>query len=256
MTPTTNLLNTNCFIGGINRFKGYLIHVNGFHQDNYIALTKGNNITVLEDAYTEQLLQIGKKHRLRVEMLDDTVRFYINQNKVIEYKDPDFLTGSDHQYFGLEIAENSALIDNLVIFNRPLPLRITPLEIGHSYFSDSNYLKASQIYDDIIKSYPDFVAGRLVDHDHSRRRDQRGRRRVQRVRRCTSGLARPAPAGQPLTPPLYRLQEEGPRLRPFFLPKRRPRFQRPRTSKRARRLLTSTPSGEAPFMFLMFKISN
>ncbi len=148
-------INLNCFIGGRNRFKGYTIHVNGFSKDNYIALTKGMRDGILEDAFTGELLSQGKTFRVRLEKFDDMVQFAIDGKIIISYQDPEFLVGSDHQYFGFEIAENSALIDNVTIYNKPLPLRITPLTVGHSYYSDGDYTKAAQVYDDIIKSYPD-----------------------------------------------------------------------------------------------------
>ncbi|NRA37363.1 MAG: tetratricopeptide repeat protein, partial [Planctomycetes bacterium] len=157
VTAQQNAQNLNFYIGGNNRYDAYMIHVSAFNDDKYIALTKGGRgsmTLLLDDHLWHEDFTTQEMYSMRCEKEGDIIRFFINGKKIFNYKDPEMLVGPSHQYFGFESGSNIMDIDNVTIYHRPLPLKITPLALANSYYSDGDYQKAADIYSDILSSYP------------------------------------------------------------------------------------------------------
>ncbi len=139
--------NLNMYIGGDNRYNAYTLHVGGFGNPLYLALTKGENFELLDFVILDKKQDIGETYHYRVDKDKGYIRFYINGQRVINYLDYDYYSGSGHQQFGFEVmASAHHTIDNLKVFTKALPERISPLAVADKVFEMGNYIKAYNEY--------------------------------------------------------------------------------------------------------------
>ncbi len=96
------------------------------HQTGYIAVLGGwqNSISIIArlDEHGEDRkeadaqVDVGKVHRFVVVRTDDTLRWFVDGQFVLQYKDPAPIRGA---YFGFNNWASSAFYDNLAIYQLP-----------------------------------------------------------------------------------------------------------------------------------------
>jgi tRNA A-37 threonylcarbamoyl transferase component Bud32 len=149
--------NINCFIGAMNRWDGYTFHVGGWNNPRFVGLTKGRHYNdVLDYTILKRPLEIGRRYHFRMERENQNVRLFIDKALVIDYRDPDMLSGPEHQGFGFDNVSGGELaLDNVRVYRQALPEKISPLEVAASYFQKGLWEEARRQYGYITEQHPD-----------------------------------------------------------------------------------------------------
>lgn len=145
--------NLNCYIGGPTRADSYMFHVGGFGQRDTVRLTKGPRTLASAQMHTE-IIQ-GRRYHLEMEKTDTSVMLSIDGRRLIHFTDPDMLVGGEHQKFGFDLMHAGTVIDNVLIEYKPPAQKISPITVGHHYFSNGLYDEALLHYRKIKDVYPD-----------------------------------------------------------------------------------------------------
>ncbi len=147
--------NMNCFIAGEDRQSGYTFHIGALGSSTYCMLTKAPAVSVVDYGYLDSPLRANDLYEITVELESGVIRLFFNDKKIIDYRDPDPLSGPGHQSFGFETLNgNTVEIETVAVYYRPLPATLSPLAIANSYYDDALYEQAIQKYAEIRRSYP------------------------------------------------------------------------------------------------------
>ncbi|MBD3240070.1 MAG: protein kinase [Chitinivibrionales bacterium] len=147
--------NANCYIGGVSRNEAYTFHVGHSNSSVNANLTKGAQLQLLDRTVLPDTLRIGETHRMRMEREGQRVRLLMNGRTVFDYRDPDVLSGLGHQTFGFEVAlGNEIVIDNIVVYHHPLPLKVSPLAVPERLAAEGDVAAAVRHYRELANTYP------------------------------------------------------------------------------------------------------
>ena len=144
-------LDLSCFIGAPNRFDGYLFHINQLYSESHRYVTRKEQY--IDHSEKALMLEPGT-YRMRLEKLGDYVRLYINGELDFEFRDIDVLRGPGHQTFGFEVLSGHCVIDNVKIYSKPLPQKISPIMVANSLYANQRFEQAIDHYIDISRAYP------------------------------------------------------------------------------------------------------
>lgn len=151
-TPIKGTRSINCYIGAAHRFGAYHFHLGGQGSSAYKYMTR-------QELFVEQnenwAYEEGQTYHYRMEKEGQYVRLFINDELNFEYRDIDVLGGPGHQTFGFETLHGIQAIDNVKIYSRPLPQKISPIMVANSLYSNRRYADAVDHYLDIQRAYPD-----------------------------------------------------------------------------------------------------
>lgn len=144
------------FIGGNDRFNAYHFHIAGFARNDQIRLTKYRTVEALDICTLNEPLRPNIAYQFTAQKIGPTVQLYLNDQLLIDYTDPIPYVGPEHEAFGFEVTDNNHLmIDNIRVWNQPLPQKINPIIIADDYFSHGHFDLALKTYRDILDTYPD-----------------------------------------------------------------------------------------------------
>jgi len=147
--------NLNCFIGGPTRFGGYMFHVGGFGDPRRVRLSKGRTDQALDEVFLSTGIRTGQTYRFRMEREGKRVRLFMDGTKLIDVLDLDVVSGRGRQTFGFEVnGGNAVRIDNIRIYNHPLPQKIEPIVAADRFYERGHYGEALEQYREIAAVYP------------------------------------------------------------------------------------------------------
>lgn len=155
LTPHDGNSNLNCFLAGGDRISGYTFHLGGWRIPDYAVLSRGADVTILDSTFRAEAFVPGRTYKMMMEREGGTVRLAIDGITVLAYRDPEPLEGPGHQQFGFEVVDTSFAIDDVDVWFKPLPLRVSPLAIADWFFSEGLYDQALARYDELILAYPE-----------------------------------------------------------------------------------------------------
>jgi len=154
-TPLWNNLNLNCFIGD-DRTSAYTFHIGGWGDPSYVALTKGegHEMSVRATAHLDPPLVQGQSYRFRLEREGGMLRLFLDDRMLIEHDDPSDARVVAPQALGFDawIGSRNAISD-VRIWTRPLPERISPLDVGQQLVESDNLPAALRQYRGIADAY-------------------------------------------------------------------------------------------------------
>ncbi len=154
ITPSNTAHDMNMFIGGNDRFNAYLFHIGGFGRIDQVRLTKYRSVQSL-DIYTfEEALKPFTTYKFTAQKIGPKVQLFIDDKLIIDYTDPIPYVGPQHETFGFEMTQNHPhALDNIRVWDQPLPQKISPIIIGDDYFSHGHFQLSLNTYDDIRTTY-------------------------------------------------------------------------------------------------------
>ncbi len=162
-TPAQDNLALRCFIAGPDRFQGYHIHSEST-EDPFFYLTRGRKLKgesvgdwqlgALAESYPQLKFKAGVSNHYRFEREGNHIRFQIDGKMIFDVYDIDVLNGPGFQQFGIELPGGDAKLDNVVIYNRPLAQKVSPLAVADTYFRLGDYEQAKCYYETLVEAYP------------------------------------------------------------------------------------------------------
>ncbi len=149
--------NLNCFIGP-DREKGFTFHVGAYGDPHYALMTKGAYFKVVDQRFIVHPLVIAKPYHYVMEKDGRHMRMSIDGAMVFDYQDFDAFNSETTSTFGFDCyAGNAQSIEHVRVFDRPLPQRISPLEVGRRLYQAGKVDEAVRQYHEIERSYPGTV---------------------------------------------------------------------------------------------------
>ncbi len=145
LTPLIGNQNLNCFIGGADRFAAYTIHLGGWGRPDFAALTRARD-DMLDARVMAEPLVVGRTYRCELELDGGRVAFSLDGRLLLSSQDPDPLAGSERSGFGFEVARGLLRIDDLHVWTRPAPRRISPLAAGDALAAAGLHRRAAEEY--------------------------------------------------------------------------------------------------------------
>ncbi len=155
--------NINCFIAGPVRSGGYMFHIGGFNNSRNYTLSKGRQVIVLDRFIHPVGVQRNTWYHYRVEKDSRGVRLFIDGEKLFDYRDPDMLSGENHQSFGIETSGNRHLVfDNVRVYHHALPLKVSPLATPDEFYERGHIGDALALYRSLVTAYPGSEPARVA----------------------------------------------------------------------------------------------
>jgi len=139
--------NLNVILGS-SRQDGYMIHVGGFDDPNLICVTDqrfGTSLMV-RSARLPEPIRPGRWYRFELSVVDDRLRFAIDDHVYVDYRDPFGIGPGRPERFGFDTALNDLRIDDLRIDRLGLPPLV---DLGHSI----DRLFAAGLYREALNDY-------------------------------------------------------------------------------------------------------
>ncbi len=156
------------YIAGPDRFQAYHIHASSVDGKTSYYISRGTKRS--EDKEKEINWQVGAlaekelnygmmadtTYHFRLERRGNNIKLYVNNEKVFDVHDIDVLTGPGFQQFGFELPGGGSVIeiDNIVVYNRPLAQKVSPLTVADSYFRLGDFKQAFEYYKTLVDAYP------------------------------------------------------------------------------------------------------
>lgn len=160
VTPLNSTGNINCFIGGLERTSAYIIHIAGWHDPTYCALTEGEKDHPLDEAFLTTPIRAEQTYHCVLTRIGPRITLAINGRMVIDYRGAMPPATPSAQAFGFDGCYGAIWrIHHITISTRPLPEHLSPLAIPEHSAQLQQFDRATLEYQGIAAGYPDLELG-------------------------------------------------------------------------------------------------